>query len=73
MPVRGPGGLAVYRESIVGPFLPEGSLDNVVAASGLSWAGVRMKAQVAQCRATLGARESGADDWRGQPGPSHGP
>eukprot|EP00969_Alexandrium_andersonii_P277584 12269801-Alexandrium_andersonii.AAC.1 len=31
-----------------------------------------MKAQLAQCRATFGARESGGDDRRGQPGPGHG-
>eukprot|EP00969_Alexandrium_andersonii_P346317 15309479-Alexandrium_andersonii.AAC.1 len=55
----------------MGPFLPEGPFDNVMAASGLSWASVRMKAQGVQCSPTLGARESRRNDRHGKTSPRH--
>eukprot|EP00969_Alexandrium_andersonii_P264216 11677639-Alexandrium_andersonii.AAC.1 len=55
----------------MGPLLPKRTFHRVASASGLSWAGVTMKAQGAQGRAALGARESGGDDRHSKAGPGH--
>eukprot|EP00969_Alexandrium_andersonii_P263807 11660234-Alexandrium_andersonii.AAC.1 len=44
-----------------------------MAANGLPWTGVRMKAHGIQCRPTSGARQSGTDAWHSQPSPCHRP
>eukprot|EP00969_Alexandrium_andersonii_P241235 10651531-Alexandrium_andersonii.AAC.1 len=61
-----------WRYEVPVGWLSTGPFDNVVATPGLSWAGVRMKAQGVQCGTTLGARKSGRNDRHGKAGPSHG-